>query len=175
MLVVLAEINCLSSIKALGVHPDVFYTDLEQFKNDMATFRDATIIVVFAGNCRFNKRVTINIIKGLLKRASSGNDVGIKNVYVFSDLTISGLYQYYKYDNEISKCNVMRGWNPVRKNVCPWVRLRNEEHETVCKMSKYDMGDSTDAHEAYEKRQNTEDQYIDLIKVPDIQKLLASI
>ena len=177
MLVVLSEMNCLNKLRALGVYPDIFYTDEDVFREQSAMFSDATVIVIFGGNFRFNKRALINIIKGLMKRQESESDFGIKAIHVFSDSTISGLYAYYKYSGTLGKVDVMRGWNVVKKGVFPWTKLQTPEKETKMIMSKYHMSDSYDLREKYkaEKGNGVEDMYVKLIKVPTVKNGVISV
>ena len=77
MLAILSEINCLDVLNSKGVYPDEFYTDIDKFKGNTVAFREATIFVIFAGNCRFNKKHTIELVKSLTKRADSELDKGI--------------------------------------------------------------------------------------------------
>ncbi len=170
MLVVLSEMNCLSKLQALGVYPDEFFTDEVAFREQSAMFMDATVLVIFGGSFRFNKRMMINLIKNLMKRQESTVDVGIKSVHVFSDSTISGLFAYYKYRGSLDKVDVMRGWNVIKKDVFPWGKLQTPEKKTKTVMSRYDLNDSSEAREAYKKQRGTgvEDVYMKLIKIPKV-------
>lgn len=174
MLAVLAEINCLESLNKLGVYPDKFYTSFEAFKNDVISFRDATIIVIFAGSCHFSKRVTINLVKGLMKRASSKIDKGITHAYVFSDVTLLGLYGYYKYHDNLHRVDVMKGWSAVKTDVDPWPKLRSAPKECQKVFSRFDMGDAEEARASFKERKNKalskggDDLYVDLIKIPEL-------
>lgn len=171
MLVVLSEIDCLDYIRAKGVHPAEFYTDIEAFKNNAVLFQDATILVIFAGNCRFNKKHTVKLVKDLMKRSESKSDRSIAHIYVVSDLTIAGLKSYYKYEGSIDTVKIMRGWDAVKDGVNIWLKLRNKECETKTYYSAYDKGDITGALSEYEDRYRGEDSYRELIQVPDVNKL----
>ena len=166
MLVVLSEINCLHKLNQLGVHPDHFFTDFDDFRNYSTSFRNATIVVIFAGSCAFNKRLVLNLAKSLMKRADNENDVGIDKVYIFSDITLSGLYSYYRYNGDIKYVDVMRGWDCIKAGVFPWTKLISEEKDVVRHLSLYDMGDAEGARDAYQKKYSAEDKYKDLIVVP---------
>lgn len=174
MLVVLSEINCLGVLKSKGVHPDAFYTDVESFKNNSVFLQDATIIVLFAGNCRFNKKHTIELIKSLQKRAESDVDKGISHVYVVSDMTVAGLRSYYKYEGNIDTVSIMRGWNEVKAGVDIWKKLATPPKETKVYLSDYDSGDASKAVDKYNSRFSSEDEYIKLIVEPDLKKMLAN-
>lgn len=173
MLAILSEINCLDVLNSKGVYPDEFYTDIDKFKGNTVAFREATIIVIFAGNCRFNKKHTIELVKSLTKRADSELDKGIEHVYVVSDMTIAGLRSYYKYEGNIDLVSIMHGWDSVKDNVDIWSKLQNSPKETICYMSSYDDGNIDDALERYNNRFKQEDEYVKLIVVPDVKKLLS--
>ena len=172
MLAILSEINCLSTLQAKGVYPDEFYTDLEKFKNNTVFFRDATVIVIFAGNCQFNKKHTIELVKNLLKRAETKQDLGISHVYVVSDMTIAGLRSYYKYEGNIDRVSIMHGWNAEVDNVDIWSKLQNEPKQSREFHSQYWQGVADDALAKYNARFSKEDEYIKLIKVPNLKAML---
>lgn len=173
MLAILSEINCLSVLNSKGVYPDEFYTDIEKFKNNTVFFKEATIIVIFAGNCHFNKKHTIELIKSLTKRADSEKDMGISHVYIISDMTIAGLRSYYKYEGNIDTVSIMHGWNSVRDNVDIWKKLQNEPKQAKCYLSSYDTGNIDELVKSYNSRFSKEDDYIKLIVVPDVKKMLS--
>lgn len=173
MLAILAEIDCLKVLNSKGVYPDEFYTDIEKFKKNTVFFNDATVIVIFAGNCHFNKKHTIELVKNLTKRADSDMDKGVSHVYVVSDMTIAGLRSYYKYEGNIDKVSIMHGWNSVKDNVDIWKKLQGTPKEAKCYFSDYDIGNIEDALERYEARGSKEDEYIRLIVVPDVKKMLS--
>ena len=173
MQVILSEIDCLDVLNAKGVYPDEFYTDFEIFKNNMPFFREATVIVIFAGNCRFNKKLTLEVVKSLMKRASSDTDNGIKAVYVVSDITIAGLNSYYKYEGSINTVSVMRGWKEVLKDTNIWKKLASPKKESVKYLSRFDSGDISEPLKRYQERERAEDEYKKLIKVPNLRELLG--
>lgn len=174
MLAILSEIDCLSVLQSKGVYPDEFYTDLEKFKKNTVFFKDATIIVIFAGNCQFNKKHTIELIKGLLKRASTKRDLGVSHVYVVSDMTIASLKSYYKYEGNIDTVNIMHGWNCIVSGVDIWCKLRNEPKDAKVFHSPYYSGIVTEAIDRYNARYSKEDEYIKLIKVPNLKSMLQT-
>lgn len=174
MLVILSEIDCLDYIRAKGVYPAEFYTDIEAFKNNAVSFQNATILVIFAGNCRFNKKHTIKLVKDLMKRSENKGDNGIAHIYVVSDLTIAGLKSYYKYEGSIDTVTIMHGWDAVKSDVNIWLKLKNNECDTKTYYSAYDRGDITGALSEFEDRYRGEDSYRDLIQVPDVKKLVGA-
>lgn len=173
MLVVLSEINNLKSLQGKGVYPDEFYTDLEIFKNRTVFMKEATILAIFAGNCHFNKRVTIEIIKALMRRAVDEHDTGIKNVYVLSDMTLAGIGSYYRYLGNIDRVDVMHGWKCVRSGADIWKALQTPQVEATCYFNSYDKGDSEHLVSRYHAEVREQDPYRDLIQVPDLAKMFA--
>ena len=173
MLTILSEINCLEKLNTLGVYPDEFYTDIEIFKNNTASFRDATVLVIFAGNCAFNKKHTIELVKNLMKRASSESDFGVKAVYVVSDTVIPSLTSYYKYTGNLDVVDIMRGWNSVKSGVNIWSKLSSRKKDSKLFLSSYDECNSEAAREAYKNRHRAEDDYIRLIQIPNVKEMLS--
>lgn len=173
MLVVLSEINCLETLKAKNVCPDEFYTDLDEFKNRTVFMKDATVLVIFAGNCRFNKRHTLEFVKTLMRRADTERDSGIKRVYIVSDMTLAGIRSYYKYSGNLDKVDIMHGWSCVKEGIDIWRKLATGERETVCHLSVYDTGEVEPLIEQYKDETNTPDEYIGLIQVPNLREMFA--
>jgi hypothetical protein len=173
MQVFLSEINCLSILNKFGVYPDEFYTDFDSFRNNMSFFQDAQIIVILAGNCRFNKKLILETVKGLMKRAENSYDVGVKAIYVVSDMTLSGLTSYYKYEGNLTYVSVMHGWKEDKTNAYIWKALSSPKKQTKMYLAKQDTGDISEALERYKNRGRAEDEYISLIKIPTLKKILA--
>ena len=88
-------------------------------------------------------------------------------------MTIAGLRSYYKYEGNIDLVSIMHGWDSVKDNVDIWSKLQNSPRETICYMSSYDEGNIDDALERYNNRFKQEDEYVKLIVVPDVKKLLS--
>lgn len=172
MLAILSEIDCLSTLQSKGVYPDEFYTDLEAFKNNVVFFKNATIIIIFAGNCQFNKKHTIELIKSLLKRADAARDLGISHVYVLSDITIAGLRSYYKYECNIDTVDIMHNKNSIARNIDIWSKLQTKPKEAKLFHSDFNLGVVDEAIKRYNSRYSKEDEYIKLIKVPDMKSML---
>lgn len=174
MLVVLSEIDCLNVLKSKNVYPAEFYTDLEEFKNRTAFMRDATVLVIFAGNCHFNKRHTLELVKLLMKRAETEKDNGIKNIYIVSDMTLAGIRSYYRYVGNLDVVDIMHGWKCVKTGVDIWRKLSSEPIETICHYSKYDSGDVSGVLEQYKTETEEKDEYQELVAVPNLRELLAN-
>ena len=174
MLVVLSEINCLPTLKAKGVYPTEFYTDLEEFKNRTVFMKDATILVIFAGNCRFNKRHTLEFVKTLMRRADTERDSGIKRVYIVSDMTLAGIRSYYKYSGNLDKVDIMHGWQCVKEGIDIWRKLATGEQEVQCHFSIYDSGEVEPLIEQYKEETKVPDEYAPLIQIPNLKEMFAA-
>ena len=174
MLAILSEINCLTRLNALGIYPDEFYTDIEKFKNNLAFFRETTVLVIFAGNCSFNKKHTVELVKTIMKRKSMDNDIGFKAVYVISDIELESLSSYYKYSGDLETVDIMSGTKVVKPDVNIWVKLKSEPKNSKLFLSSYDLGDSSEAHQAYANRHKAEDEYVRLIQVPNVKNILET-
>lgn len=174
MFMVLSEINCLDTLKKMGVHPDCFYTDYELFKNKIVGYSDVKLVVILAGSCAFNKRHTIEFIKTLVKRAKDSGDIGIKKIHVVTDTSLSNLSTYFKYTGHLSNVDKYSGWKLKERNYPLWEALKCPEVDTEVHLSGYDVGDSSRARKLYEDRYNSEDEYIKLIKVPNVKEMLAA-
>lgn len=174
MLVVLAEINCLDYLKTHKVYPDKFYTDPAKFKHNAIGFQDATILIIFAGGCRFRKKHIIEMAKNLSKRADDKNDKGITGVYVLSDYSLPTLNHYYMYVGNMDYFDIKSGWKVIRKDVYIWTKLQSEPKEAEVFLSSYDMANSEHAHYAFEHRakETNEDEYISKIYVPKLSEQL---
>lgn len=175
MLVCLAEFDCMKHLNDLKVYPDRFYTDFEVFRNEIIGLRDCTCIVILGGFNRFNRRVITNFLKGLMKRADAEEDTGVKAVYTFADGTVSGLYSYYKYRGDFTHVDVMRGWNVVRADVFPWTKLQSEPRECKRILSDYDKSDIAGLIRKYKETHVAEDDYIPLIRIPDVKALYPKV
>lgn len=173
MLVVLAEINCLSSLQKKGVYPDEFYTDLEMFKNRAVFMKNATILVIFAGNCRFQKRHTLEFVKTLMKRADAQTDSGINRVYIVSDMTLAGIRSYYKYVGTFDSVDIMHGWSCVKSGVDIWRRLQTEKREATCYLSQMDKGVTDHLVETCQEEAKVVDEYVKLIQIPNLREMFA--
>lgn len=175
MLVVLSEIDCRATLTDKHVYPHEFYTDLEVFKNRTVFMRDAIVLVIFAGNCRFNKRHTLEFIKTLMRRAETERDSGIKKVYIVSDMTLAGIRSYYRYTGNLDLVDIMHGWQCVKPDVDIWRKLATEERETTCYLSVLDSGDVEPLIEQYKGETHTPDEYAKLVQVPDLWKMFKPL
>lgn len=173
MLVVLSEMNCLTTLQAKHVYPNQFYTDFEEFKHRAVFFKDATILVIFGGNCRFNKRITLEFVKTLIQRSEEEADSGIKKVYIISDMTLAGIRSYYKYTGNINLVDIMHGWKSAKQGVDIWKKLKTDKVQPQVFLSAFDSGDVSELLAHYKEEINVHDEYAAVIQVPDLRKLLA--
>ena len=169
MISVLSEINCLKVLNTYGVYPDYFYTDFEAFKNHVIGLMDADIVVIMAGTCTFNKRLTIEFIKTLLKRRDNKNDKGIRSVTIISDTILQSLDSYYKFTGNLSSVDLCSYWKVKEKEVDIWGSLSSEPKRTQVVLSSYDRGIIEGLNRS---KNSSEDDLIRLIKVPDVKSML---
>ena len=171
MLVVLSEINCLNSLNRLGVYPDIFYTDFEIFKTETFMYNHANIVILFAGNCRFTKRLVMEQIILLSKRAEDEEDTGIDNLYILTDTKLGTLKFYYSYHYDLNKVFRTENWKE-KDEVDFWGMLRSVPKQSKIYLSSYDLGNSSEAYDRFKNRKITsEDDYLDLIIKPDTSSI----
>lgn len=176
MLVVLSEINCLRVLQGLNIYPDAFYTDYDLFKNQVITMKDVTVVVILAGTCSFNKRHTIEFCK-VLRKYRKDENMGINHVYVITDSEIGNLDNYFKFTNDITDLTIMNGYKVVSKDTGLLKKLASissRNTQTKVFLSDMDKGDDTQAVEHFKTRYRGEDDYIQLIQIPDIKKILQT-
>ena len=171
MLVILSEINCLKLLNDMGVYPDLFYTDFDAFKTGTFLYDHANVIILFAGNNRFTKRLVMEQIILLSKRAENENDNSIDNLFVVSDIQFNSLSQYYMYTHDLSHIYLYEK-TKQKDEVEFWEMFKTAPKKSEVKLSKYDMGDSSDAYSRFKNRRaSSEDEYLDLIIVPERSSL----
>lgn len=112
-LVVLSEINCLGYLQRNGISPMEFYTDFAQFKNRSVSFQDVTVLVIFAGTCRFSKRLVLEFVQVLRKRVESEYDNGIVSCIVLSDTVLPSCSDYFLYRNTPLDCVEFNKWKSI--------------------------------------------------------------
>lgn len=176
MLAVLSEIHCLDYLNNKGIYPDEYFTDFEMFKNRCVSYKDATIVVILAGICRFSRKHVVELIKLQYKRMENEADRGIVNVFVFADTKIANLDKYYKFQDNM---DVMDSYSKLRKtgsNVDVWVDVDKYQtqtaHEVAIYLSDYDTGDASGAVGMIKAKYSSEDELIRLIKCPDIKSIV---
>ena len=172
MFVVLSEINCLSALQGIGVFPDEFYTDFETFRNKAIGFKDAVVVIMLAGSCGFNKRLTIELYKTLEKRAHNEKDTGIRSIFLLSDARLTTIKKYYKFTNDFTEAVKVENEKEGKNTVDFWNRFKDGKHATKVFLSDYDNGVCDKAFKRYEDRHNTEDEYTRLIVVPNVKEML---
>ena len=177
MLIVLSELNNLSSLQGRKIYPDKFYTDFEQFKTDMPFFQDAHVVIIFLGGYHFRKRLLLEQIGIIKERVNSPDDNGIKELVVISDCNLPTLDKYYKFEFDF---DIMYeyGRHDKRSDQIDMIsylrKLSPQKKIADVFLSDYDKGNSEVYKKEYSKRGNTEDEYIKLIIKPDMDAYLKS-
>ena len=169
MLVVMSEINCLKSLNKRGVYPDKFYTSFDSFKDDIIHFQNCTLMIILAGSCRFNKHLMLNIINNIYKRYENEHDVGVTDLYVFSDCVLPHLdHFYYKFKGNFEQVDQYRKSFKTRSDLWIWNKFQSAPKKSECILSRFDRNETKHLLDAYEDRFRGDDAYIELIKVPKI-------
>ena len=172
MLVVLSEINCLNKLNQMGIYPDIFYTDFNMFKNQVVSHKNVTAIIILAGTCNFNKRHTIEFAK-ILRKYRRDENMSIRHVYIVSDSEISNLDNYFKFTGDISDLTIMSGYKVLGKDDKLWKKYKSEPKKSQVIQSDFYSNNVDKAVEEYKNRDNTEDDYVELIQIPNIKKMLG--
>ena len=180
MLVVFSEIRCIDYLNAHGIYPEIFYTDFNLFKNQVITLKDATVLIILAGTCRLNKRLSVDFCKTLRKYRKSDN-TGIQHVYVLSDSVITNLDNYHKFVDDIDNITIYNGKKVIEKNNGLITKLQAYNRmRTPCKeyLSDYDKGDTSEIIVRMKKleeahKADKENQYENIIQIPNLRQMLA--
>ena len=176
MLAVLTEINCLDYLNEKGIYPDEYFTDFAMFKNRCVAYKDATLVVILAGVCKFNKRLLTDFIKAQNKRALNHSDKGIKKVIVLSDSMIPNLEEYYKFENRLEKFYRCKGWNKSKSTTDIWSELDTIQtqgvHEVALYLDDYDKGITQSYIDKYKSYESKEDELIKFIKRPNVLEII---
>lgn len=176
MLAILSEINCLDYINGRGIYPDEYFTDYEMFKNRYVSYKDATVVVILAGTCRFSKRHVIELIKNLYKRVENEKDTSIKNVFVISDSVINNLDVYYKFEGNLDICKKCSYQKEKKEVLDIWLTVDEYQtqtaHESAIFYSDFDKCNLGKLNEPKNKKASTEDELIRLIKKPDVKSIV---
>lgn len=176
MLAVLSEINCLDYLNEKGIYPDEYFTDFDLFKNRCVAYKDATIVVILAGICKFNKRLIVDFIKSQYRRVVNHADKGVKKVIVLTDAMIPNLDEYYKFENRLENFHKCKGWNKAKTSTDIWSELdlvqTQGAHEVALYLDDYDKGEINNYIEKYKTHKSKEDELIKLIQRPNVKKLI---
>lgn len=170
MLVVLSEINCLKKLNYNGIYPDRFYTDVDAFRNGAISFSDASVIIIFAGSCSFNKKHTLELVKALKKREGNESDNGIKGVFVVSDSTLPLNFEYYLFEIDLFDVTLQVG-KKNKGEVDFWGSVSTVKKDSDLYLSVYDRG-IYNRDSMISKRASSEESLIRLIKTPDVKQML---
>lgn len=174
MLVCLSEFYCLPTLNKFKIYPDIYYTDYDLFKSQIITFMDVDLIIITAGTCNFNRRRIVEFIQSLKARLDSKSDRGIRSLTVITDSSLSSLSEYYKFTGSLNRLDKYNGWNLVERNSNILSKFTSVPKESIVHLSKKDSGDVDEIIEDYKARYNSEDEYIKLIRVPDVKKMIKS-
>lgn len=172
MLVVLSEIHCLKMLNSFEIYPDLYYTDLELFKNYLVTLNDATVCVILGGTCRFNRKHIIELVKNLFKQEEDKLS-GVTNVIVMTDTNIPAFKRYFKFSGNFAKIQEFSGWNLKDKNSRIIETLKSDFKESKIFLSDYDKGIFNEDKVDIVKRKTSEDDIIPLIIRPNIKQMLG--
>ena len=93
-LIVVAERDISSSLKALGIKPKEFYTDFDLFYKKSVYFHDSIVVVIFTGTHGFSKKRVIDLLDEMNPSLTRNN----VKVVVMSDTILSGCSDYYYYE-----------------------------------------------------------------------------
>lgn len=164
-LVVLSEINCLGYLRAHGLCPDEFYTDIELFRTRSMFFNDVIVMVLYAGSCIFSKRKVEDLTKTLHERAIS-DDAGVADLIIVSDSVLPHCKDYFLYQNNPLNCVRYSGWKPT-SGLFNLTNLDYDKSEvTKTYLVDSDYGINEDALKAVRNVDQSEQDLIALIKVP---------
>lgn len=93
-LIVVAERDVFSSLRALGIKPKEFYTDFDLFYKKSVYFHDSIVVVLFTGTHGFSKKRVIDLLDEMNPSLTRNN----VKVVVMSDTILSGCSDYYYYE-----------------------------------------------------------------------------
>ena len=179
MFVVLSEINTLDYLHRHGVYPNEFYTDLNLFKESAVHFKDAIVLVVFAGVTNFRKRNVCAEINHLRDRAKSTVDTGVKGVIVIADTTLP-IQNYYMYSRNWNKVSLRSNWVDLQKGIDFFASLKAALGEENVEGTVCDIKYAETIEEAKQrieenlkaKSHQDEDAYIPKIKVFNVREAI---
>lgn len=172
MLAILSEINCLNMLNSFKIYPDLYYTDLELFKNHLVTLNNATVCIILGGTCRFNRKHTIELIKNLYKQVEDELS-GVSDVIVMTDTNLPALQKYYKFSGNFAKVQEFSGWDLKDKNSLIIDKLKSNVKESKVFLSDYDKGNFDESKVDIVKRKTSEDNIIPLIIRPNVKQMLG--
>ena len=164
--IVLSEINCLDYLKFIGITPDEFYTDYNLFKKKAFTFRDATVICIFAGTCRFSKRVVLETMTAIEKRSVEDS----LRVLILSDTLLPQCPDYFVYSNSVGTCIEYSGTKAIskQKNLKGEIGYKPAYILTDIFLDGNDLGLNYKALEKVREKVEYEEQLRKQIKVPKL-------
>lgn len=165
MLFVLSEIDCLDYLNDMSIYPDAFFTDIEMFKNKIVVQSNVDVLVIFAGSCRFSKRLVSELVTQMRTRITNQGDDGIKSVTVISDTELKHIDDYYIYYGRPSALyKVVK--KKIEKNRSDVLnKYVSEEKPCNTYLVEYDCDK---AAESVKERFDKTDELLQVIQVPQI-------
>lgn len=165
MLFVLSEIDCLDYLNRLKIYPDAFFTDIDMFKNKIIVQSDVDVLVIFAGSCRFSKRIVSELITQLRHRIEATSDTGIKSVTVLSDTILSTLDDYYVYYGRPDNVHKVKKKKVEKEKADILQSFVSDEKPCHSYLVDYDC---KKAAEYIKERFDKDDELLHVIQVPEI-------
>lgn len=168
-LVVLSEIHCLHYLTGIGVKPNEYYTDFDEFKNHLAYFINVKVVIILGGTCAFGKRRVLDLYTTILSRAEDSKDTGIQSVYLLSDVVLPSCESYYFYENEPIYCQEYSYTKPVGNPISLLERVEHDSTESIqVHLSEAHNGHYVSDARAKTKSELENDELVNLIKVPTL-------
>ena len=173
MIVCLAEFNCLPLLNKHGIYPDEFFTDFQLFKNRALVYSEPIdLLVIMAGICNFNRRRVLETVKTLQKSMDSEfTTVHSLTVLADSQIPYDGYYFFQGKLDRLYKRNGLK-WSGSRTpiSITVFKDLFQEKKESICYLAERDKEDDTRYIDRYKGTHRSEDDLIELIKVPVYNK-----
>ena len=166
MLIFLTETNILNYLNTRGIYPDSYYTSIKAFKEDMISFNDATVVIVFSGNCRFNRKLTTELAITLQSRAEKGG-LGISDVVILTDMELPEIKKYFYYTDSPDIADEYIKGKKTRSDLKILSDFVGEPKKSYVKLNSYDRGDITKPLNSFNNRNTFDDKYKELIKIPE--------
>ena len=170
-LVVLSETDTLGYLLSHSIKPSEFYTDFDMFKNRAVTFSDVKVICIFAGTCRFSKRLVLELCAILRARIENTSDSAIKDLILLSDTVLPTCDSYYMYSNTPLFAVPFKNWKAIGGTQELKDILGDYEPSTLCEryLLDSDFGCNHKALDTVREISHKDAELISLIKVPDLE------
>lgn len=100
-LIVLSETQCYDYLRAWGLKPAKFFTDINIFNENSTFFENALVLILVVGNSYFRRKDLYNVYKDLSDRAKDKEDNTINDVILLSNIVLSTFEDYLLYEDTI--------------------------------------------------------------------------